>query len=317
MDSVRLFAAILTPCFLVWASGGCARHTKDVKSVDQQLIEASEKGDLALVQSLVKRGSNVNAVDQNGWAPLSIAAGRDDAAMAKVLLGYGANLDPGDFHKETPWTVALRSGSASVVELLLQKGVDEKFKNQALFFTIREQPTIIKVESGAKGARLPDDEDSYARVATLLLQKGAQINARNEEGSTPLMEAAGYGRLSIVGALLKKGAALEARSNNGSTALHTAVCDCAIATMPDTYDVVKLLLEKGANINARDNEGYTPLMIASGGGVVKTDIVRLLLENGANTRLRNVAGETALTIALKDEVTDVVRLLKNPLVKHH
>jgi ankyrin repeat protein len=56
-------------------------------------------------------------------------------------------------------------------------------------------------------------------------------------------------------------------------------------------------------------------MIASGGGVLKTDIVRLLLENGANTRLKNAHSETALGIAQKDKVTDVVRLLKNPPVK--
>ena len=317
MNPARVITTILIIGFLVWASSGCVHHAKDTKSLDQKLTEASEKGDLALVQSLLKRGANVNAKDQNGWTPLNMAAGRDDAAMAKFLLDYGANLDSGDFDKETPWTVALRSGSASVVELLLQKGIDEKFKNQALFYTIREQPTVIKIQSGAKGARLPDDADSYARVATLLLQEGAQINARNEEGSTPLIEAAGYGRLSIVGALLKKGADLEARNKHGSTALLVAACDCAIATMPDTYDVVKLLLEKGANINATDEEGYTPLMIATGGGVVKTDIVRLLLENGANTRLKNAHGETAIRIAQKDKVTDVVRLLKNPPVKSH
>jgi ankyrin repeat protein len=296
--------------------GACGQRAVESHSPDLELLQSAEKGDLASVQRFVKKGANIEAKDQSGSTPLMIAVGNADAAMVKFLLDRGASVDTRNTHGANVLMEAAQMGHVSIIELLLQKETDQRALNEAILRDIEYQPTIIRQES-SKVADQPEDADPFVKTVKLLLDKGADINARNEEGATLLIEAAGFGRLAIVKMLIQKGADLEARSNNGGTALHAAACDCALATMPDTYDVVKLLLEKGAAINAKDNEGYTPLMIASGGGVVKTDIVRLLLENGAKTRLKNARGETAISIAQKDKVTNVVRLLKNPLVEPH
>ena len=316
MDHNRIAVTLFAACWFALAFSACGHHVAQTHSLDLELLQSAEKGDLASVQGLVKKGANIEGKDQSGSTPLMIAVGNADAAMVKFLLDRGATVDTRNADGTNALIEAAQMGCVSIVELLLQKRTDQRTLNEAIFRAIEYQPMILYREPG-KLAGPPEHVDPFVETVKLLLDKGADINARNEEGRTFLVEAAGFGRLSTVKMLLEKGADLEARSKNGGTVLHAAACDCALATMPDTYDVVKLLLEKGANINATDDEGYTPLMIASGGGVVKTDIVKLLLENGANTRLKNVAGETALTIALKDEVTDVVRLLKNPLVKHH
>ena len=199
--------------------------------------------------------------------------------------------------------------------LFLQKGMDEKSKNHVLFYAVRDQPAIIEKQSGH--ASRSDNLDPFAQIVKLLLENGAQVNTRDEEGRTPLMEAAGYGRLTTVRVLLDKDADLEAIDDYGNTALLLAACDCALATMPDTYETAKLLLESGANVNVRNKDGDTPLMIASGGGVVKTQIVELLIEKGADLRSKNAKGETALTIARKDKLGDVIRLLRNASTKRH
>jgi ankyrin repeat protein len=316
MNPTRISVAFLVACWVAMGCGACGHRAAESHSLDLELLQFAEKGDLASVQQFVKKGANIEAKDQSGSTPLMIAAGNADTAMVKFLLDRGASVDTRNTEGANVLMEAAQMGRVSIVELLLQKETDQRTLNEAIFRDIEYQPMIIRQES-SELSNLSEDADPFAKTAKLLLDKGANINARNEEGATAMIEAAGFGRLAIVKMLLQRGGDLEARSNNGGTALHAAACDCALATMPDTYDVVKLLLEKGAAINAEDNEGNTPLMIASGGGVVKTDIVRLLLENGANARLKNAHAETALAIAQKDKVTDVVKLLKNPPVKSH
>ncbi len=316
MNLPRIALTLLVTGWPLLTCGGCGHHLAATPDLNQELCRSTEKSDLASVQRLVAKGANIEAKDQSGSTPLMIAVGHADTAMVKFLLDRGARVDTRNAEGANVLMEAAQMGHVSVVELLLQKGMDQRALNEAIFRAIEYQPMMLYKESG-KVTSPPEYADPFAETVKSLLDKGADINALDEEGATPLIEAAGFGRLAIVKMLLQRGANLETRSNSGGTALHAAACDCALATMPDTYDVVKLLLEKGANINARDNEGYTPLMIASEGGVVKTEIVKLLLENGANTRLKNAHGETAFRIALKNKVTDVVRLLKNPPVKSH
>lgn len=70
-----------------------------------------------------------------------------------------------------------------------------------------------------------------------------------EEG---LIKAALLGNLRTVKALIEQGVSVDARSNEGGTPLHWA------AAMGH-FKVVKYLVEKGADVNARDNYGKTPL----------------------------------------------------------
>ena len=246
---------------------------------DQELLDAAEHRDLPAMQRLVKNGADVNARNPSGESSLMIAAGHADIAMTGFLLG--------------------------------QKRLDENAKAEALFHLIRVRGAFLK--SGQ--AEASENSDPFLAIVKLLLEKGVPVEARDEEGSTPLISAAAYGQLGAVKVLLRSGADLEARNGFGSTALLAAACDCAIATMPDTYEVMKLLLEKGANINARDHDGNTPLIIASTGGVVKTKIVQLLIEHSADLLAKNNNGETALDTATKDSVPDVIRLLKDASVK--
>ena len=90
------------------------------------------------------------------------------------------------------------------------------------------------------------------------LAAGIKVDAREPSGgSTPLMVAALFGRTEAATLLLQKGAKLEARNNDGATALHVAAFFC----QPDT---AQLLLDKGADITAKNNSGATPLDLVSG-----------------------------------------------------
>jgi ankyrin repeat protein len=129
-----------------------------------------------------------------------------------------------------------------------------------------------------------------------LLDQGSNVNAREENGETPLMYAAVEDRTEVVDFLLNRGAAVNAVSLNGETALTRAVA-------VSRYNTVALLLTRGADIE-KDN----PLMYAAGGGDVK--MIKLLLDRGAKINAVDNDGDTALAAAVSRRASpEVVQAL--------
>ena len=62
---------------------------------DQALIQASRKGDMQLVVSLIRQGADINAVDPEGWTPYLAASAEGNWQVMKVLQDMGAKTDPG------------------------------------------------------------------------------------------------------------------------------------------------------------------------------------------------------------------------------
>jgi len=108
----------------------------------------------------------------------------------------------------------------------------------------------------------------------LLLAEGAEVDARDEIGKTPLIIAADKGYFPIVQLLIQNGADINAQHNLHWTALMFAAGNGHSA-------IVKLLVENGVNMNLVSKSDYTALILASAAGYA--EIVDLLLENGADT----------------------------------
>jgi ankyrin repeat protein len=311
MRSFRIGVVVALACILVADTGGCRRA--DPAALKILLRAAIQKRDLTTAQRLLAKGADVNAAGENGFTPLMQAAGRGDPKMVKLLLDHGANARAKDSEERTALYPALLSEDRDTIQLLLA-GIDQKGLTDALLSTINDSPVVMYI-GGDKASPSPETIAPSLAV-TLLIEKGADMNARDEEGSTPLADASSLGQLANVKALVAKGADIEARDIYGNTPLLAAACDCARATMNDTDVVVDFLLTKGADINARNKEGNTALMIASGGGVVKTRIVKILIDHGADLHLRNSKGQTALMIAEVSRLPDVIQLLKGALARH-
>jgi len=98
--------------------------------------------------------------------------------------------------------------------------------------------------------------NGHLAICRLLLDKGAQVEARNIHGSTPLHYAASRGHVEIVRLLCDRGADVEARSTRGWRPLHSATYHGHISV------VKELIEERNAEINARDNDGWTALSLA-------------------------------------------------------
>ena len=114
-----------------------------------------------------------------------------------------------------------------------------------------------------------------AAKVKLLLAKGAKVNVRSKLGRTPLLIAAAYdGAVESARLMIVKGADVNARDESGVTVLNQAA-------NVNNLEVARMLLAKGANVNIADNGGFTPLHGAATNAYRGGALVKLLLERGA------------------------------------
>lgn len=138
-------------------------------------------------------------------------------------------------------------------------------------------------------------------IITLLLDSGADVNLKDNDGWTALMCAARYANKNIVNLLLNRKAIVNTHNNGGKTPL-------ILATLSGKKDIVNLLIKNGADINAQDVAGSKALTYAVMKGY--KEIASLLLKNGADVNTKyGYFNETVLMIATKHGYKDIVNLL--------
>lgn len=148
----------------------------------------------------------------------------------------------------------------------------------------------------------------HAEVATILIEAGAKLNARDRNGATALHAAIGNSQLDVARALLAGGADINARDHDGVSPLHYAVSvgDAAAAA---------LLLANKVNVNARTAESWdmpgatTPLHMAASAGDLA--LVTLLVDGGADVNAADSDGKTPLNMAYDSGSTAVANYLRS------
>lgn len=141
----------------------------------------------------------------------------------------------------------------------------------------------------------------HVQVTRLLLDYGANVNARTGDGMTPLHEAVRFHCHTIASLLLKHGADAELPLDNGLTALH-------LAALHGDVEMVQLLHEHGASIDSQSRHGRTPLHWAALKG--HCEIVRFFCAHGADPRARDSAGRTPCDWAIARGYTAVAAVLQ-------
>jgi outer membrane protein OmpA-like peptidoglycan-associated protein len=168
-----------------------------------------------------------------------------------------------------------------------------------LFMTVGAVVTAQAQSANEQLCNAAADGD-LAKV-TALLAKGADVNARDGHGNTPLMLTAGMnGSRQIVEALLAKGADVKAVNEVKQTALY-------LAARRGFIDIIEMLAAKGADLNAKDTDGKTPLMAAI--SQEKIESVKTLLAKGAGVNAKDTLGDTVLMEAVLAEKPDMLKLL--------
>ena len=192
------------------------------------------------VQTLIKKGANINAVDWSKSSPLHYAAecGNDNAT--RVLIKEGAKIELKNSDGLTPLAVAIDNGHFDLAQLLLLKGA----KVDSLF-GVEKRSVLHQVARAGKISLIEP-----------ILRNGGDVNALNIRGITPLHEAVAFGHLEAAKLLIEKGA------NINSCNKHTTF-SISVAVIERYKNLVEFLTLNGADINAQDKvEGKSALHYA-------------------------------------------------------
>lgn len=237
------------------------------------LHTAASRGQLTVARFLLDSRANVNAKSANGETPLTLAAVQGHRAMVELLVGRGAdvNLRAGGGYTALH-QVALR-GFLAVAEVLVANKADLEIRNSDQ----NGEATALHLAAGA----------GQTTLAEFLITKGANVNALDKNGQTPLLHAAMSGHAATVKALLAAKAAPNTVSSLGRTALSQAAAKGYL-------DVVKALLEAKADSNLGKLD--VPLAIAARGK--RLEVAEALLRAGADA---NLATQTSFEITKPGE----------------
>jgi ankyrin repeat protein len=162
----------------------------------------------------------------------------------------------------------------------------------------------------------------HVQVAKELLEHGADIEAKDDEGDTPLHNFAWKGHLAFVIELLGYGADIDSKNNVGSTPLHFAAMEGRLAIVIEllghgaeirsnesngTTTILGKRKSRGANINVKNNIGNTPLHFAGVHGSLP--VVKALLNGGADISAANNLGELPVHQAVSWRKSAVAKYL--------
>jgi ankyrin repeat protein len=276
------------------------------------LMKAVKVADMKEVERLLETNANINAQDRNGTTALMLAAKSGHENIVGKLLARKADPAIENWHGITALGWAMQENHQSISGMLRATGVDVNRGNPVLLKAVWNEPGRIPalVNEGmdvdardGQGRTALMEAVSWNKVETakMLLALGANVNARDNRGRTPLMHGAAH--LESTRLLLKHGAEVNAVADDKDTALLAAAQTQVFPGPGENAGVVKLLLENGADLNARNAYGRTALM-----NTWFFDVTKVLLEQGADPN-DNVGGTTALILHSLHGKGELVRLL--------
>ena len=235
-------------------------RAEPLSSADESLTRACIDGDVDRAAEALARGAHLEL----GGTSLVLAATRGHARLFRWLLDRGAPLPPG----APSFFEAITHDQVAIVTICLDAGLTVDSPDP----TTGRLPLTTAVSAGA------------ARVVTLLLQRGAAIDAAAPgDGGTAVhavgrMPARAYASgvaTAIMSTLFEAGAKVDATDARGQTLLHAA---CANGALPAAMLLVLLSLD--IPLDAEDTSGATALWIAAHGS--RLDLVTVLLARGAD-----------------------------------
>lgn len=251
---------------------------------DRCLVSACSRGLTQVVRQLLGLGANVEAKAENGDSALHGACSGGHAAVISILVEAGANVNAVTSRTRgahfTPLASLCGYRFEALALYLLDKGADPLLCDRGAFFgacvrglhsfvrTVLERfPREVLLASGKRGLSPLHVTSWHPELTALLIAHGADVNAADERGVTPLNYYARYADARLVRALLDAGADMDARCHEyGRTALTYALLQedrCEVhSDEPRQNANVDVLLERGATIHTRDNRGVTPFHTA-------------------------------------------------------
>jgi|GEM_PF-2666572 len=243
----------------------CGRYPARVEALGAALVRAASNGDSAVLDMVLAMKPDLT---RYGSRAIYIAAYYNHPEISKHLIEHGVKIRPEDHDVRRSMRYAVSRSSDALVTTLLRAGADPNATD--------DQPPLVLCYAAY----------DLTPIARLLLEAGAQANARGRDGNTALLLAAGRNSPAAVALLLEHGADPSAANQDGTTPLMYSV---------SAIESTRLLLRAGADPHAKDTLGRNALRHAINAG--QPEVVELLLASGVTVKETAAQGVTALVAA--------------------
>jgi ankyrin repeat protein len=226
------------------------KEIKDVPYIDvpdmfgrTALHYAAEFGHAEVAKLLIRRGASLEVLDKVKMTPLAVAAQQGHFECVKVLVEGGANIEARDKVRRTPLVHAVKNGSVTVASYLVHMGADPNTSDSSINTAVHYAAAF-----------------GWNECLKYLISVGADANANNLWKTSPLAIAMMKGHLACADILLdQKGVDVNVRNDDGDT----LVIQVLRLSHPSTLAQVRFLVQdKKADINLTDRSGQYPLIIA-------------------------------------------------------
>ena len=318
--------------------------TATIKAPDISLHKAAENGNIEAVKQHIAAGTDVNAKLGRGYTALQFAAHGGHKGIAQLLIAAGADVNAKDDDGDTPIDEAIINDETETADLLRKHGgktgegipVPHIDSNPAVWAEAVKQAIADGADVNSQKDEVYGSENAPLHYAVgwdltetieLLIANGANVNAQEKRGFTPLdfaesktaallrkhggktrkqlpaisvHDAARAGNIKAVKQYLAAGTNVNAKSNDGTTPLHKAA-------LKGHKEIAELLITKGADVNAKSRTGTTPLHLATWG---HTKIIELLIANGADVNAKSNGGITPLDYPMSNNDKKIADLLR-------
>lgn len=190
---------------------------------------AAKGGYRRTAELLLSKGANPNATSDEGGTPLHSAAQGGSTEMVKLLVDQGASVDAQFRDYVTPLHVAIERRNFAAADILVKLGAPVSLHLAAalgdtavLINHLHKEDANEQDPTGNSALHFFAGGRGGERTGELLLAAGANINAANHDGATPLHFAVSFQNWTATEFLLKNGADPEALDSHGNTPLSLA-----------------------------------------------------------------------------------------------
>ena len=291
--------------FSIWISIHDVDAARSSRTKASPLYYAALCGIGSLVEYLVvTRRLDPNQSRGSHGTPLHVAVVSGHTSIARFLLEHAADANARDMNSVTPLHEAIERGNIDIARLLINHGADVNA------FVYRSDPQAPQTERQAH--------------RDMLLDEGVDENARGENKSSPLHEAAKRGNLKTAQLLIGHGADVNILDDQRDTPLHKALRpgspflrrgrltvleprELEEHQENSKFDIAELLVKSGADVNVRNIHHSSPLYEAVEIGSLNA--VQSLISHGAIVNTLGRKGDSPLHKAVQLQKLDIVELL--------
>ncbi|MCP3922889.1 MAG: hypothetical protein GY714_09915 [Desulfobacterales bacterium] len=221
----------------------------------------------------------------------------------KQLVENGADVNKKNKYGDKPLRFAITYNFHDIAFYLIEKGADPLCENK---YKMNYLHTLAQ-SSNYNKKHIKDE----LRLAKILIEKGIDINSKDNGGRSSLNLALGRKKIELFKFLINNGSTIDFDSvvNNDRFTRTTNPFLFVIRNRFEDLDLLKLFIKKGADVNKKDDGGATPLHWACTREVSWLDAVDILIKNGAVINSKDRLDNTALHYAATSAWPEIVHLL--------